>query len=609
MVRQGQGFQQLGNQRRALAGGQCFRFLFDLGEAHGRTFPSGPGYSFSIDGIDYTNTSGIFTNLPVGGYSVTAKNSDGCISNDRNAFIDPGPPSVPTAIVNLTHPTCLPNTGVITITSPTGAGISYSIDGVSYSNSSGVFSGLTAGNYNVTAKNNSGCISQAANAVLVFTGNTNTSSVTNIDRCADQLPFVWNGTNYNVSGIYTYTTTNNTGCDSVATLNFTVLPQINPSFTVIGSLCQNSVAPNLSSTSNNGINGTWSPAIINTATAGTTLYTFTPTAGQCAVPASMSITVNAPTLPAFNQIGPLCQNSVAPTLPLVSTNGINGSWNPAIINTATAGTILYTFTPDAGQCAVTTSMNITVNAPTITAFNQIGPLCQNNVAPTLPSTSTNAINGTWSPATINTATAGTTLYTFTPTAGQCAVASSMSITVNAPTTPAFNQIGPLCQNNTAPTLPLISTNGINGTWSPSTINTATAGTTLYTFTPTAGQCALSASMSITVDPQITASFTQIGPLCQSSNAPALPLTSINNINGTWSPATINTSATGTTLYTFTPTAGICAITVTMNITVNAVTNSSTNTTVCSNDLPYLWNNNSYNLAGTNLCRIIDYNFG
>jgi hypothetical protein len=38
----------------------------------------------------------------------------------------------------------------------------------------------------------------------------------------------------------------------------------------------------------------------------------------------------------------------------------------------------------------------------------------NSTAPLLPGTSNNDITGTWSPATINTATAGTTTYTFTP---------------------------------------------------------------------------------------------------------------------------------------------------------------------------------------------------
>jgi hypothetical protein len=94
-------------------------------------------------------------------------------------------------------------------------------------------------------------------------------------------------------------------------------------------------------------------------------------------------------------------------------------------------------------------------------------------------------------------------YTFTPAAGQCALPFTMSIVITTQITPTFTQIGPLCQNSTAPTLPLTSTNGITGTWSPATINTSVAGSTTYTFTPAAGQCALPFTMSIVITTQIT----------------------------------------------------------------------------------------------------------
>ena len=74
----------------------------------------------------------------------------------------------------------------------------------------------------------------------------------------------------------------------------------------------------------------------------------------------------------------------------------------------------------------------------------------------------------------------------------------LTITVNPNITPTFDAIDPLCQNTTAPALPLTSTNGITGTWSPATINTAVAGTATYTFTPNAGQCATTATMDVFV---------------------------------------------------------------------------------------------------------------
>ena len=112
-----------------------------------------------------------------------------------------------------------------------------------------------------------------------------------------------------------------------------------------------STAPTYHRTSNNGITGTWSPATINTATAGTTTYTFTPAANQCAGPVTMNIVITTQVTPTFTQLVHCVRTSTAPTLPPTSNNGITGTWSPATINTATAGTTTYTFTPAAGQCA------------------------------------------------------------------------------------------------------------------------------------------------------------------------------------------------------------------------------------------------------------------
>ncbi|TRX37096.1 FG-GAP-like repeat-containing protein [Flavobacterium restrictum] len=60
-----------------------------------------------------------------------------------------------------------------------------------------------------------------------------------------------------------------------------------PMFTTIAPLCQGS-SFTLPTTSNNGIIGTWSPAIN---TAATTVYTFTPDASQCVDAAQMTVTI------------------------------------------------------------------------------------------------------------------------------------------------------------------------------------------------------------------------------------------------------------------------------------------------------------------------------
>src|SRR5205085_9590896 len=50
--------------------------------------------------------------------------------------------------------------------------------------------------------------------------------------------------------------------------------------------------------------------------------------------------------------------------------------------------------------------------------------------------------GTWSPATISTAANGT--YTFTPNAGQCAIATTMNISVDIVATPTATIVDPTC---------------------------------------------------------------------------------------------------------------------------------------------------------------------
>ncbi len=78
------------------------------------------------------------------------------------------------------------------------------------------------------------------------------------------------------------------------TLDLTIVPTVTPTFAQLGPYFQGAVPASLQGTSLNGITGTWNPAVISTATVGTTVYTFTPNGGQCANPTSMSVLVNAP---------------------------------------------------------------------------------------------------------------------------------------------------------------------------------------------------------------------------------------------------------------------------------------------------------------------------
>ena len=352
----------------------------------------------------------------------------------------------------------------------------------------------------------------------------------------------------------TYTFTHTAGqCATTTTLTITVNPTIVPTFAAVNAICQGDVLSALPTSSVNGITGTWSPAMNNQAT---TTYTFTPTAGQCAIPTTLTITVNPTIVPAFAVVNAVCQGDVLTALPISSVNGITGSWSPALNNQATT---TYTFSPTAGQCATTTTLTITVNPTIVPTFASVNAVCQGDVLAALPTSSVNGITGTWSPALNNQAT---TTYTFTPTAGQCAITTTLTITVNPTIVPTFTAVNAICQGDVLAALPTSSVNGITGTWSPALNNQAT---TTYTFTPIAGQCAITTTLTITVNPTIVPTFAAVNAICQGDVLTALPTSSVNGITGTWSPA-LNNQAT--TTYTFTPTAGQCAIPTTLTITVN-----------------------------------------
>jgi len=380
----------------------------------------------------------------------------------------------------------------------------------------------------------------------------------------------WNPTTIDtsVAGTFTFefTPDGTIPCAVPTTITVTIDPLVTPTFDPIPPVCLNTVV-NLPTTSLNGVMGTWNP-LVDTSVVGTTTYTFTPDAGQnCAVSTTIDVTVVPQIIPFFNQIANICQNATAPLLPLVSEGpeAVSGTWSPDTIDTSAASTVIYTFTPDAilSPCAIPVTMTITID-PTITpAPAPIADVCVGGVV-TLPST-VSGLTGTWSPATVDTSNEGTFNFCFTPDAGQgCTVQACLSINVIEPVVPDFAIQSVVCFGDVAPILNGTSPNGISGTWSPPTVDNTLSG--VYTFTPNAGQCATAQVINITVNPQVTPTFTQLGPICSGDNSLTLATTSNNGITGTWFPATVDNQAT--TLYTFTPVVGSCASVVMMTIVVN-----------------------------------------
>jgi PKD repeat protein len=115
----------------------------------------------------------------------------------------------------------------------------------------------------------------------------------------------------------------------------------------------------------------------------------------------------------------------------------------------------------------------------------------------------------------------------------------------------------------------ITTTGLTPTGATAaTVTPSSVGQNCYTYSATNNfGCTTTQVQCITVNAGVLPTFTQLGPYCQGSIPGVLPTTSTNGITGTWS-AAISTAAAGSVVYTFTPTAGLCASPTTMNIVVS-----------------------------------------
>lgn len=363
--------------------------------------------------------------------------------------------------------------------------------------------------------------------------------------------------NTTTAGNYTFTPTAGQ-CASSFIMTVTINPNVTPNFATTLALCSGSTAPALNTTSPNGITGTWNPAAINNTIGGN--YTFTPTAGQCAVPVTLAVTISNTITPNFPTTLSLCSTATTtPVLNTTSPNGITGTWNPSVISNVDNSS--YVFTPNPGQCAVPVTLVVTVAGSIIPDFSTTLSLCTGATSPALNTTSPNGITGTWNPAVISNTNGGN--YVFTPTAGQCAVPVTLVVTIGSSVTPNFATSLSLCTGSTAPALNTTSPNGITGTWSPSVISNTTGGN--YVFTPTAGQCAGTATLVVTVSNSITPDFATALTLCGTDTIPALNTTSPNGITGTWSPSVISSTASAN--YVFTPAAGQCAVNIILAVTI------------------------------------------
>jgi gliding motility-associated-like protein len=508
----------------------------------------------------------------------------GAISTVSNIVILGAPPAQPT--VTLIQPTCPVPSGTITVTAPTGTGMTYSIDGTTYTNTTGIFSGLAPGSYNVTAMDADGYVSpvtpETINAIPVpptapvigiITQPTCTLATGSVDinglpagnwtltRNPGGIITTGTGPTTTISGLntntYTFTVTDDvTLCTSVASFNAVIDAQpVTPTAPLVGTITQPTCSLATGSVILNGLpgTGTWTltrnPGGITTTGTGTTTtisllstgtYTFTVLDGTslCTSLLSADAVIDAqPVTPTAPLIGTITQPTCSLATGSVILNGLPGT-----------GT--WTLTRNPGGISTT---------------------------------------GTGITTTISLLSTGT--YTFTVADGTslCTSLQSADAVIDAqPVTPTAPLIGTVTQPTCSLATGSVILNGLpgTGTWTltrnPGGITTTGTGTTTtisllstgtYTFTVLDGTslCTSLQSSDAVIDAQpVTPTAPLIGTITQPTCSLATGSVILNGLpgTGTWTltrnPGGITTTGTGTTTtisllstgtYTFTVTDG------------------------------------------------------
>ncbi len=381
----------------------------------------------------------------------------------------------------------------------------------------------------------------------------------------------------------------------------------------LGPYCSNDPVVSLP-TDLGGITGNWSgsgvtnnqfdPSVVQD---GTVTLTFTPNAGQCALPNGTTVTVTpvqSVTLPA---LGPFCESD-SPVALEPAPSGIAGTWSgPGVSGTTfdPAGlqdTVTLTFTPDPGQCTAPATTDVVIDTTTLVQLMPLGPFCESDDPVALDSMPS-GISGMWTGAGVTNDTfvpaglADTVLLTFIPDAGQCADTATLAVRVDTLATPALAPLGPLCESDPPLSLDTMPS-GIAGHWSGPGVSGDTlypaglSGTLTLLFTPDSGQCALPDSTTTTVRPQGMPALAA-DTLCANNGPYALAgLADPLYPAGTWSgPGVVQDTLfpdtlSGNVALTFTP-SGNCAQPASTTVYVRpSLTPALGTATLCATDGPW-----------------------
>jgi gliding motility-associated-like protein len=514
----------------------------------------------------------ILTGIPVGTHTFTVTNIDGCISPASTALVINIQPASPTSPVSSVNCSLGFGNGIVTVTSPVGAGLEYSLAGGPFQTSN-IFNAVANNSYFVSVRNAAGCT-------------TNGSVFAVSCGCINPPTLTLASTTGNTCGITPVTVTGNSfgGSATSVTLSDNGAGNVTPA-----------------SANTSPFSFTYTPTA---ADAGKnviiTITTNNPVGGLC-IPAVSTYTLTVYAAPASPAIGAITNLTCTVGTGSVVLTGLppTGTWtlvrNPGAISTSGngavttitglgAGTFTFIVTSADGCTSPASADAVIAPAPSAPTAPVVGSITQPTCAIStggvvlsgLPATGTwtltrnpggVTISGTGVSSTITALPSGTYTFSVTNSTG-CVSPPSGNVIINSqPPIPPAPAVGTITAPSCSITTGSVLLNGLpaTGTWTliryPGTISTTgtgisttIAGLTLgtYNFTvTTADGCLSVASLNVIIPaPPAIPPAPTIGTITQPTFAVPSGSVVLNGLpSGSWVitrlPGAVTTAGTGT----------------------------------------------------------------
>ncbi|GAB4250884.1 MAG: hypothetical protein Kow0079_04470 [Vicingaceae bacterium] len=309
--------------------------------------------------------------------------------------------------------------------------------------------------------------------------------------------------------------------------------------------------------------------------------------------------------PSWTNPSPICAAAGPINLNTLITGTAGGTWSGTGVsgNTFNPAFGTQTVTYSVGPCPKTLAQTITVIPDVDPSWTNPSPICAAAGPINLNSLITGTTGGTWSGTGVSGNTFdpsfGTQTVTYTVGTAPCQESSALTITVNPDVDPTLNPTSQtVCEAAGLVDLTTFEAGTTGGTWSGTGVTgtnfdpTGLSGPYTLTYTVGTAPCQESASLTITVNPDVDPTLNPTSQtVCEAAGLVDLTTFEAGTTGGTWS----GTGVTGTNFdptglsgpYTLTYTVGTapCQESATLTITVNPDVDPTLNPTsisVCEN---------------------------